>query len=124
MGNASKLWISGTNARLRTATPLKGTSMEERTRSASVTFIHPFTLAGIDGTQPAGVYRIETVDVPLDNSSGPTAGYRRISTTIELPAMGAPALQRQLSAIDGRELEAALRKDAESHGGPVQAVSE
>jgi hypothetical protein len=51
------------------------------------------------------------------------AAYRRISTTIELPAIGVPALQRQLSAIDGRELEVALRQDAEGHGEPVQAVS-
>ena len=88
-----------------------------------MTFSHPFTLAGIEGSQPAGFYRVETVDVLLDSLSGPMAAYRRISTTIELPAIGVPALQRQLSAIDGRELEVALRQVAEGHGEPVQAVS-
>ena len=79
-----------------------------------MTFSHPFTLAGIEGSQPAGVYRVETVDVLLDSLSGPMAAYRRISTTIELPAIGVPALQRQLSAIDGRALEVApeTRSDA------------
>ena len=101
----------------------KGTSMEERTTHTSVTFSHAFTLTGIEGSQPAGVYRIETVDVLLDNVSCLTAAYRRISTTIELPAMGESGLQRQLSAIDSRELEAALRQDAAGQGELARTVS-
>ena len=42
--------------------------MEERTTRTSVTFSHPFSLTGIEGSQPAGVYRIEAVDMLLDNA--------------------------------------------------------
>ena len=37
--------------------------MTERTTRTSVTFSHPFSLAGIDGVQHAGTYRIEAVEV-------------------------------------------------------------
>jgi hypothetical protein len=90
--------------------------MEERITRTSVTFSHPFTLTGIEGRQPAGVYRIETVEGLLDSAPYLTPAYRRISTTIELPAVGASSSQRQLSAIDSRELDAALKQDAACQG--------
>jgi hypothetical protein len=83
--------------------------MTQRTSRTSVTFTHSFFLAGLEVLQPAGTYRIETVDVELDNLS--FLAYRRVSTTIELPAIGAPSLQRQLVAIDPLELEGALKRD-------------
>jgi hypothetical protein len=98
--------------------------MEERTTRTSVTFSHPFSLTGTEGSQPAGVYRIEVVEVLLDNAPYLTPAYRRISTTIELPAVGASSLQRQLSAIDHRELEAALKKDAACRDKSAPRVSE
>jgi hypothetical protein len=83
--------------------------MAGRTTRRSVTFSQPFSLAGIDGIQPAGNYRVQTVDVSLDNSS--FLAYRRISTTIELPGVGTGSLRRQVITIDPLELEAALTKD-------------
>jgi len=83
--------------------------MTQRTSRTSVTFTHSSFLAGLDVLQPAGTYRIETVDVELDNVS--FLAYRRVSTTIELPAIGAAGLQRQLLTIEPLELEAALKRD-------------
>jgi hypothetical protein len=75
----------------------------------SVTFSRPFSLADVDGIQPAGTYRIQTVDVTLDNLS--FLAYRRVSTTIELPAVGTAGSRRQVVTIDPLELDAALKKD-------------
>jgi hypothetical protein len=38
--------------------------------------------------------------------------YRRVSTTITLPAAGAASLRKQVVTIDPDELRAALAKDA------------
>jgi hypothetical protein len=86
--------------------------MPERTTHSSVTFLHPFSLVGLDGVQPAGTYTIETVEETLDNLS--FVAYRRISTTIVLPAVGSPSRQRQVVTIDPQDLEAALERDARS----------
>lgn len=75
----------------------------------SVTFSHPFSLADIGAVQPAGTYRVQTVDVSLDDLS--FVAYRRISTTIELPGVGTASMSRQVITIDPRELEAALARD-------------
>jgi hypothetical protein len=79
------------------------------TTRRSVTFSQPFSLSDIDGIQPSGTYRVQTVDVSLDNSS--FLPYRRISTTIELPGVGAVGLSRRVITIDAVELKAALTKD-------------
>lgn len=83
--------------------------MTGRTTRRSVTFSQPFSLSDIDGIQPAGTYRVQTVDVSLDNNSFPA--YRRISTTIELPDVGTASLRRRVMTIDALELDAALAMD-------------
>jgi hypothetical protein len=85
--------------------------MPERITRRSVTFLHPFSLIGVDGAQPAGTYTIETVEEPLDNLS--FVAYRRVSTTIVLPSSNTPTLTRQVVIIDPRDLEAAVKRDAE-----------
>jgi hypothetical protein len=84
--------------------------MPERITRRSVTFLHPFTLIGVDGVQPAGTYTIETVEEPLANLS--FIAYRRVSTTIVLPSIDAPTLRREVVIIDPRDLEAAQKRDA------------
>ena len=84
--------------------------MPERITRRSVTFLHPFSLIGVDGVQPAGTYTIETVEEPLENRS--FIAYRRVSTTIALPGSNTPALSRQVVIIDPRDLEVAQKKDA------------
>ncbi len=83
--------------------------MTGRTTRKSVTFSRPFSLSDIDGIQPAGTYRVQTVDVSPD--SGSSLAYRRISTTIELPDVGTASLRRRVITVDALELEAALTKD-------------
>jgi hypothetical protein len=73
----------------------------------SVRFLQPFSLADIDGIQPAGIYRVQTVDVSIEN----LLAYRRVSTTIELPSVGTASLRRRVMTIDPVELEAALTRD-------------
>src|SRR5688572_21238252 len=60
--------------------------MTERITHSSVTFRHAFVLREVEGVQPPGTYLIETVEEPLDNLS--FLAYRRVSTTITLPAVG------------------------------------
>ena len=65
-------------------------------------------------TQPAGTYTVETVNSTLDNLS--FIAYRRVSTSIMLPAIGAAARQRQVIFIDPLQLEAAVKRDAQRSG--------
>ena len=84
--------------------------MAGRTTRMSVTFSRPFSLVDVDGIQPAGTYRVQTVEVTLDNLS--FLAYRRVSTTIELPGVGgAGSGRRQVVTIDPLELDAALKRD-------------
>lgn len=84
--------------------------MRERTTHRSVTFLHPFSLVGIEGEQPAGTYAIETVEEPIDGLS--FMAYRRVSTTIVLPSQANATRCRQVETIDPRDLEAAEKRDA------------
>ena len=79
-----------------------------RTTRMSVTFSRPFSLVHVDGIQPAGTYRVQTVDVALESR---VLGYRRVSTTIELPGVGTANSRRQVVTIDPLELDAALKRD-------------
>lgn len=90
--------------------------MAGRTTRRSVTFSQPFSLSDIDDIQPAGTYRVQTVDVSLD--SGSSLAYRRISTTIELPDVGTVSLRRRVMTVDALELKAALTKDRA--GAPIR----
>jgi hypothetical protein len=56
--------------------------------------------------QPPGTYLIETVEELLGTLS--FLAYRRVSTTITLPAVGAASLRRQVVTVDLDELRAAL----------------
>ena len=85
--------------------------MPERTTRTSVSFLHPFSLGDVDGVQPAGTYTVETVDTTLDNLS--FVAYRRVSTSIVLPAVGTPTLRRQVVSIDPLDLEAARKRDVQ-----------
>jgi hypothetical protein len=69
----------------------------------------------MDGVQPPGTYLIETVEDPLGTLS--FVAYRRVSTTITLPAIGVSSLRKQVVTIDPDELQAALAKDALATAG-------
>jgi hypothetical protein len=86
-----------------------------RTTSRTIRFARPFTLAVIEGEQPAGTYEIETDEELLPGLSFPV--YRRIAVRITLPfnAMGAVGHQTVPVSLD--ELEAALARDAAAEAG-------
>ena len=84
--------------------------MTDRTTEKLVTFRHPFTLRDIVGTQPAGTYQIETVESAIDGLS--FVAFRRVSTTITVPAVGTSALRREFIEIDPADLATALQTDA------------
>ena len=90
----------------------------ERTTLTMITFLRPFSLTDVDGVQPAGTYTVETIDTTLDNLS--FVAYRRVSTAIMLPAVGASARQRQTIFIDPLELAVVLKQDVQNWGEPGQ----
>lgn len=83
--------------------------MTERTTDSLVTFRHPFALRDIVETQPPGTYQIETVELAIDGLS--FVAFRRVSTTITLPAVGSPAMRREFVEIDPADLATALQRD-------------
>jgi hypothetical protein len=85
--------------------------MSERTKRELVTFLHPFSLAGVEEQQTPGTYAVETVEEPIEGLS--FVAYRRISTTIVLPSPQYGNASRQAVTIDPRDLEAAMKRDAE-----------
>ena len=76
-----------------------------------MTFLQPFSLAGIEEQQTPGTYTVETIEESIDGLS--FVAYRRISTTIVLLSPQYGAASRQAITIDPRDLEAAMRRDAE-----------
>ena len=90
------------------------------TTRISVTFSRPFSLSDLDGIQPAGTYRIQTLDVALDSLS--YLAYRRVSTTIELPSVGVTGSRRHVIAIDPLELETALHRDSTDNAADIQTM--
>ena len=94
--------------------------MAGRTTRISVAFSRAFSLSDVDGVQPAGTYRVQTVDVTPDNP--PFLTYRRVSTTIELPAIGAGHSRRQVVTIDPLELETALKSNSAGDANQTSAT--
>ena len=86
-------------------------AVAERTRLEQVTFLHPFSLAGVEGEQAAGTYAVETVEEPIEGLS--FLAYRRLSTTIVLPSPQYGNASRQAVTVDPLELEAAQKRDGE-----------
>ena len=58
-----------------------------------VTFLHAFSLAGLEEELGPGTYTVETIEEPIDGLS--FVAYRRVSTTIVLPSR---QLRRRLQA--------------------------
>jgi hypothetical protein len=93
--------------------------MTEKTTDSLVTFRHPFALRDVVGTQPPGTYQVETVELAIDGLS--FVAFRRISTTIMLPAVGTSNARRQFVEIDPADLADAQQRDASSCNGDPEA---
>ena len=79
--------------------------MTSRTTRKTVTFMRPFVLSGVDGTQLPGAYDVDTDEQSIDSLS--ILAYRRIATSIHVHRDGGT----QVFPIDPVELDAALMRD-------------
>ena len=85
--------------------------MHERTTRKSVTFLHPFSLAGIDARAGSGNLHRRNARRAYRRLS--FVAFRCVSTTIVTAGKGYGQGARQIVTIDPRDLEAAQEKDAE-----------
>jgi hypothetical protein len=83
----------------------------DRVKRETITFLHPFELADVEGMLPAGDYTIETIEEPIEGLS--MVAYRRVSTTIVVPSPRYGMASRQMVTIDPSDLEAVRKRDAE-----------
>jgi len=84
--------------------------MTMRARDKRVTFLHPFTLNGLEGVQPSGTYSVETRDE--HNGFLPFLKDNRTSTWIRVCRSPGIAGVLQVVNIDSLDLAAALMRDA------------
>jgi hypothetical protein len=82
--------------------------MSIRTQRRTVTFVRPFSVIGRDHLQAGGTYTVETDDELIDGLSFPA--YRRIGTSIFLPAHPARPGWAEVAQIDPLELDDATKK--------------
>ncbi len=83
----------------------------DRITRETITFLHPFELADVQGMLPAGTYTIETIEESIESVS--MVAYRRVSTTIVVPSPTSGMASRQMVTIDPLDLEVARKRDAE-----------
>jgi hypothetical protein len=79
--------------------------MFTRTKTRTVHFNAPFTLAGLQGVCPPGDYQVQDDEEQITGISW--LAYRRVSTMIEVDA----GTRKSLFDIDPADLDAALEKD-------------
>jgi len=84
--------------------------MSTRTTETTVTFRRAFTLAALEGAQPAGTYRLVMEEEQIPGLS--FVAFRRTATLLHLPADPAPGDTRQVVSVAPDELAGALALDA------------
>jgi hypothetical protein len=90
-------------------------AMSLRTTSKTISFARPFSLDGLDETQLAGSYTVQTDEEPIEGLS--FLAYRRVATVIFLPLTHGGAGSFQAIPVAPDALDAALARDASgSHG--------
>jgi hypothetical protein len=87
--------------------------MMTRTTRKTVTFLHPFTLKGVDRTLPPGEYQTVMDEELIDGLSFPV--YRRTSTMMFVPAQSYGGSSIEMVTIDPLDLQAAQDLDAATH---------
>ena len=84
--------------------------MSLRTTSKTVTFARSFSLDGLDETQPAGGYTVQTDEEPIEGLS--FLAYRRVATVIVLPLRHGGTGSFEAISVTPEALDAALARDA------------
>ncbi len=69
----------------------------------------PFTLSALDKAQPAGTYRVVTVEEEIDGLS--FVAFRRTATFLHLPALSTPSATQQVVNVDPSEWTALVEAD-------------
>jgi hypothetical protein len=85
-------------------------AMSLRTTSRTITFGRPFALDGLDETQPAGSYTVQTDEESIEGLS--FLAYRRVATVIFLPLPHRGTGSFQAIPVTPEALNAALARDA------------
>ena len=80
-----------------------------RTIETMVTFRHPFVLAALEATQPAGTYRLVTEEEEIPGLS--FVAFRRTATMLHLPALPATGATHQVVSVDPVEWAAVVEAD-------------
>ena len=78
------------------------------TKRTSMVFQYPFLLKGVDRLLPPGKYEIVTDEELIEELSFPV--YRRVSTSIFLPAQSHPSSIEMVN-VDPADLQAAHERD-------------
>ena len=81
-----------------------------RSTETTVTFRRPFTLAALDGVQPAGTYRLVQEEEEISGLS--FVAFRRVATLLHVPADPAPGDTRHVVPVSPDELAEVLAADA------------
>ncbi|GEP60975.1 hypothetical protein [Reyranella soli] len=84
--------------------------MSIRTTETTVTFRRPFTLAALDGAQPAGTYRLVVEEEQIPGLS--FIAFRRVATLLHMPADSVPGGTREVVSVLPDELAEAVAADA------------
>jgi hypothetical protein len=85
-------------------------AMSLRTTSKTVTFARPFSLDGLDESQPAGSYTVQTDEEPIEGLS--FLAYRRVATVIFLPLRHGGTGSFEAIPVTPEALDAAMARDA------------
>lgn len=81
-----------------------------RSRRETITFNHPFQLAGIDRSLPAGAYDVVTDEEMIEGLS--FASFRRIATMMTIPAAPPNRSSMEMVSVNPDDLADARRLDA------------
>jgi hypothetical protein len=80
-----------------------------RTIETTVTFRHPFALAALEATQPAGTYRLVTEEEEIPGLS--FVAFRRTAILLHLPALATASAGHQVVSVDPVEWAAVVEAD-------------
>jgi hypothetical protein len=84
--------------------------MTTRSRRETITFKHPFRIKGIERLLPAGAYEVITDEEMIEGLS--FASFRRVATTIMVPAAAPRSSTMEMVSIGSVDLSDAQRIDA------------
>jgi hypothetical protein len=109
MARSAAAWTLTTARGLLSRLASRPNPVATRTQRKTVTFDRPFLLKGMDRILLPGDYVVVTDEELVEGLSFPV--YRRVSTSMMVPAQNRPSSVEMLT-IDPRDLEAAQERDA------------